>query len=158
MIAILKRMKKIRGLKDSALRIEQGALMEPLAVAQAFVDCINTQDVDGLALLMTQNHRFIDSLGQVVTGRETMRGGWRGYFGMVPDYRLVPELWLCEGPIVVMLGTAGGTYSPDGVRGSEREWSCPAACRALVSGQKVEEWRVSADNEPLRQLMRGSAP
>jgi hypothetical protein len=129
--------------------------MEPLAVAQAFVDRINAQDVDGLAALMTQDHRFIDSLGQVVTGRETLRGGWRGYFSMVQGYRLVPEQWLCDGPTVVMLGTAGGTYSPDGVTG--REWSCPAACRALVSGPLVEEWRVYADNEPLRQLMRGSA-
>ncbi|HEY0557073.1 MAG TPA: nuclear transport factor 2 family protein [Thermoanaerobaculia bacterium] len=131
--------------------------MTPLDVAQAFVDRINAQDVDGLVALMAQDHRFIDSLGQVITGRETMRGGWRGYFGMVQGYRLVPELWLCDGPTVVMLGTAGGTYSPEGALGSGREWSCPAACRALVSGQMVEEWRVYADNEPLRQLMRGSA-
>jgi hypothetical protein len=129
--------------------------MKPLAIAQAFVDRINAHDVDGLAALMTENHRFIDSLGQVVTGRETLRGGWRGYFSMVQGYRLVSELWLCDGPTVVMLGTAGGTYRPEDTLGSGREWSCPAACRALVNGPLVEEWRVYADNEPLRQLMRG---
>jgi hypothetical protein len=138
----------------------------PLAVAQAFVNYINAHDVDGLVALMTPDHRFLDSLGQVVTGREAMHAGWRGYFGMVPDYQLAAESWLCEGPIVVMLGKAGGTYSPDGVRGPSREWSCPAACRALIRGQLVQEWQVFADNEPIRQLMRsrerpaelGSAP
>jgi hypothetical protein len=131
--------------------------MTALAVAQAFADRINAQDIEGLVALMTQDHRFVDSLGQVITGREAMRGGWRAYFGIVHDYRLVPELWLCEGTTVVMVGTAGGRYNPEGALSAGREWSCPAACRALVSGQLVEEWRVYADNEPLRQLMRGSA-
>ena len=131
--------------------------MTPLAVVQAFVNCISAQDVDGLAALMTENHRFIDSLGQTITGREAMRAGWRGYFGMVPDYGLAAESWLCEGPIVAMFGKAGGTYSPDGVRGAAREWSCPGAFRAVVRGELVEEWRVYADNEPIRQLMRSLA-
>jgi SnoaL-like domain len=120
----------------------------PLAVAQAFVHCINTHDVDGLVTLMTEDHRFIDSLGQVVTGRESMRGGWRGYFSMVPDYQLAAESWLCEGPVVVMFGKAGGSYSPDGVRGSAREWSCPTACRALIRDQSVEEWQVCRQRAP----------
>ena len=128
--------------------------MTPLAVAKAFVHYINAHDVDGLAGVMTEDHRFVDSLGQVVTGRESMRAGWLGYFGMVPDYQLAIESWLCEGQVVVALGKAGGTYSPDSVRGPSREWSCPAACCAVVRGTLVEEWRVYADNEPLRRLIR----
>lgn len=31
---------------------------------------------------------FIDSLGAVFTGRETLRQGWRGYFALVADYRI----------------------------------------------------------------------
>lgn len=128
--------------------------MKPITVVQTFIDRINSQDADGLAALITGDHRFVDSLGQTVTGRESMRGGWRAYFGMVPDYTLVAESWLCEGQVVVMFGTAGGSYSPDGVRGEARRWSCPGAFRALVRGEQVEEWRVYADNEPIRQLMR----
>jgi hypothetical protein len=128
--------------------------MTPLQVAQAFVERINSRDVDGLAALMTEDHRFIDSLGQVVTGRETMRQGWKYYFAMVPDYKLAPDSWVSDGPVVVMLGTAGGTYSPDSVQTPERKWSCPAACRARISGALVAEWQVYADNEPLRQVMK----
>ena len=54
-------------------------------VAQSFVRAINRQDADAIAALMTEEHRFIDSLGTVVTGREAVRAGWRGYFRMVPD-------------------------------------------------------------------------
>jgi ketosteroid isomerase-like protein len=129
----------------------------PLQVMQQFVACINRQDVDGLAALMTDDHRFIDSLGQVVTGRENMRQGWKYYFAMVPDYELVPESWMSEGDTAVMLGSAHGSYSPDGVKSPERKWSCPAACRAAVQGGLLAEWRVYADNEPLRQLMKAHA-
>ena len=41
-----------------------------------------------IASLMTADHRFIDSLGDVVEGRDTMREAWKVYFGMVPDYKL----------------------------------------------------------------------
>jgi ketosteroid isomerase-like protein len=129
----------------------------PLQVAQKFVERINAADVAGLATLMTDDHRFIDSLGNVVNGREAMRAGWVGYFGMVPDYRLTAEQWLCDGPVVVMLGTSGGTYSPDGTLQPERRWTTPLAGRATVRGDLVAEWRVYADNEPIRQLMRANS-
>jgi ketosteroid isomerase-like protein len=126
----------------------------PLQVTQRFVERINTADVAGLATLMTEDHRFVDSLGNVVTGREAMKVGWVGYFSMVPDYRLTAQQWLCDGPVVVMLGTASGTYSPDGSLQSERRWTTPVACRAAVRGDLVAEWQVYADNEPIRQMMR----
>ncbi len=131
--------------------------MTPLEVVRTFVGRINARDVDGLAGLMTEDHRFIDSLGQVVSGREAMRAGWGQYFAMVPDYRLLVDEWLCEGAVVVLLGTAGGTYSPDGVLHPQRGWTTPAACRAEVRGRQLAEWRVYADNEPIRQLMKDQA-
>jgi hypothetical protein len=131
--------------------------MSPLQVAQAFVERINARDVVGLAALMTEDHRFIDSLGNVVNGRETMRHGWIGYFAMVPEYHLAADRWLCDGSIVVMVGTASGDYCPDGAAESFGSWSTPAAFRAVVRGDLVAEWQVYADNEPIRQLMRTTA-
>jgi ketosteroid isomerase-like protein len=126
-------------------------------VAKAFVERINAGDVAGLAALMTQDHRFVDSLGNAVTGREAMRQGWVGYFGMVPDYRLVMDDWFCEGSFVVMLGTASGTYSQDGSLKPENRWTTPTAIRAVIREDQVAEWRVYADNEPIRQLMRAGS-
>jgi limonene-1,2-epoxide hydrolase len=134
-------------------------------VAREFVSAINRQDVEGLAGLMTEGHRFVDSLGNAVEGREKMQAAWAAYFLMVPDYSIAVEETYCGGPstpvaaaasaqeIVVMLGVAQGTYSPDGQLKAENRWKTPAAWRALVEDGKVAEWRVYADNEPMRRLM-----
>jgi ketosteroid isomerase-like protein len=123
-------------------------------VARAFVEAINRQDVEGLVALMTEGHRFVDSLGNVVEGREKMRAGWAGYFRMVPDYSVAVEETFCDGAVVAMLGRAAGTYAPDGKLTAENRWGTPAAFTARIEDGKVAEWRVYADNEPMRRLMR----
>ena len=125
-------------------------------VARAFVSAINRQDVEGLAGLMTEGHRFVDSLGNAVEGREKMQAAWAAYFLMVPDYSIAVEESFCDGPVVVMLGVAQGTYAPDGQLKAENRWKTPAAWRALIEDGKVAEWRVYADNEPIRQRMAKS--
>ncbi|MGD0913741.1 MAG: nuclear transport factor 2 family protein [Terracidiphilus sp.] len=124
-----------------------------IIVAQQFVRDLNRQDVDGMAALMTEGHRFIDSLGNVVTGRAQMRAGWAGYFRMVPDYSIAVEEIYCDGPVVILLGTAQGTYSAGGEVRPENRWSTPVALRAYVEDGRIAEWRVYADNEPIRRLM-----
>ncbi len=127
-----------------------------IATAQAFVRAINRQDVEALAELMTAEHRFTDSLGNVVEGREKMRAGWAAYFRMVPDYSLAIEEFYGSGPTVVMLGEAQGTASSDGTLSPENRWKTPAALRAMVVEGLVSEWQVYADNEPIREKMRRS--
>jgi hypothetical protein len=115
---------------------------------------------------MTSGHRFIDSLGNVVEGRERMRAGWAAYFTMVPDYSIAVEEVIPQardsdtqtgsdnsGGVVVILGVARGTYSPDGTLTPENQWKTPIAVRAQVKDGFVAEWRVYADNEPIRALM-----
>ena len=124
------------------------------AVAQAFVRAINRQDVDGLVALMTPAYRFVDSLGNAVEGREKMRGGWAAYFGMVPDYSIAIEETFCDGSVIVMLAVAEGTYAPNGELRLENRWNTPEAIRVHVDDGLVTEWRVYADNEPIRAQMR----
>lgn len=139
-----------------------------IETAKEFVAAINRQDVEGLVALMTEEHCFTDSLGNAARGRESMRQAWTLYFQMVPDYTLEIDETFAQDAAVVMLGTARGTYShafetvqqtgmptPDGTSKYALRWQTPAAVRALVEDGKVAEWRVYADNEPLRKLMRG---
>jgi uncharacterized protein (TIGR02246 family) len=123
------------------------------SIAQAFVRAINRQDSAALAELMTPDHRFIDSLGNVVEGRDKMRAGWAGYFRMVPDYSVAVEETCGDGSVVVLLGVGQGTYAPDGRLTAENRWQTPVAIRAAIEDDKVAEWRVYADNEPMRKLM-----
>jgi len=105
---------------------------------------------------MTNEHRFIDSLGTVVEGRKKMREGWAAYYRMVPDYSVTVEETFSNGPIVVMLGAAQGTYAREGQLRPDDFWQSPAAWRARIEGGKIAEWRVYCDNEPIRRLMAKS--
>ena len=125
----------------------------PESVVLAFVNAINRQDVDALMEMIAPEHRFVDSLGSMVEGREKMRAGWRAYFDMVPDYKIAVEETYRDGSVVVMLGEARGTFAPDGKMRAENRWRTPAAFRALVEKGKFNEWRVFADNEPIRRCM-----
>jgi ketosteroid isomerase-like protein len=125
-----------------------------ISAAHAFVMAINRHDVDELAALMTPEHCFIDSLGNAVAGREKMKAGWAAYFLMVPDYSIAVEETHTDGPVIVMLGVAEGTYAPDGKLKLDNRWKTPAVFRALVEGGLVAEWRVYADNEPIRERIK----
>jgi ketosteroid isomerase-like protein len=129
------------------------AMNSPQSVTNAFVRAINRQDADGVAALMTPGHRFVDSLGNVVEGCEKLRKGWTSYFLMVPDYTLAIEETYESGPVVLLLGMAQGTYAPDGKLSESYAWKTPVAIRAQVEDGLIAEWRVFADNEPIRRLM-----
>jgi ketosteroid isomerase-like protein len=126
---------------------------EPVEVVLRFIDCINAGDVAALAEMMTATHRFIDSEGVEHHGRDRMELGWRDYFRIVPDYAIDVERVFSEGCDVVILGTARGTYSRDGRLSAGDAWSTPAAWYARVEGALVQEWRVYADNDPIRRRM-----
>lgn len=83
-----------------------------------------------------------------------MKAGWEGYFRMVPDYTIEIAETFVDGAVVVMLGSAQGTYSADGVVRPENRWSTPTSWRALIRGSQVAEWRIYADNEPIRQIVK----
>jgi ketosteroid isomerase-like protein len=131
--------------------------MTPQEVTRQFVTAINAHDVEGLTSLMTSDHRFIDSLGTVVEGREAMREGWTFYFSMVPDYRLdISRSFVAEnGKAEAMLvGVASGSYWSNEIKRPDSSWSMPVAVRAVIRDDQVAEWQVYADNEPIREQMR----
>lgn len=132
--------------------------MDPTEVVLRFLDRINDHDVDRLAELMTEDHVFVDSLGQSVRGREKMRDGWRGYFAMCPDYRVSHREVVARENLVGVFGEAGGTIAVKGVLLPENRWRTPAAWQALVEKDRVKEWRVYADNKPVYDILARSSP
>ncbi|MGD0297199.1 MAG: nuclear transport factor 2 family protein [Bryobacteraceae bacterium] len=120
--------------------------MNEIETVLEFMNRINQRDVDKLAELMSEDHIFADSLGNQVKGREKMRGGWRGYYGMCPDYWVSHEEIFRNGNSVAVIGAAGGT-----IKGSQ--WRTPAAWLAVVDQGQVKEWRVYADNKPVYDIL-----
>jgi ketosteroid isomerase-like protein len=132
--------------------------MTPIDVARAFAAAINRRKPQEISALMTEDHTFVDSLGHRVEGRRTMEAGWAGYFRMVPDYSITIAETFTAGDTVIMLGTAQGTYSAAGELLDTNRWSTPAAWRAQIRDSLIYEWRVYADNEPIRRLMAANQP
>jgi ketosteroid isomerase-like protein len=131
----------------------QSAVNLSESVTSAFVRAINRQDAEALATMMTPGHRFVDSLGNLVEGRENMRKAWTGYFQMVPDYTLASDETYANGPVVILMGIAQGTYARGRKIAPADAWRTPIAVRAFVEDGLIAEWRVYADNEPIRKLM-----
>ena len=128
-----------------------------LKIVQKFVACINAHDVDAIVKMMSPKFQFIDSLGGCSSFKQ-MHAGWRQYFTMVPDYWIAVEREVADGKEAILIGRAGGTYAPAGAGlKAENKWETPAVWRAKVSGQELTEWRIYADNEPIRQKMRAAS-
>ncbi|HTX38076.1 MAG TPA: nuclear transport factor 2 family protein [Bryobacteraceae bacterium] len=124
--------------------------MTPHDAVLAFLSAINQRDADRLAERLTEDHEFIDSLGNQVRGREKMRAGWRGYYSLCPDYWVAHEHILAEGNVVAVFGTAGGTIAG-------QSWRTPAAWLATVEDGLVSQWRVYADNKPVYDILAQTA-
>jgi ketosteroid isomerase-like protein len=109
----------------------------------AFIDRINAQDIDGLAELMTGDHRFIDAHGNEVSGREKMAAGWRGYFDWFPVYSIEVNEVFERGDTFAMFGFAGGSFKGR----AEASWRLPAAWKAVVKDGRVALWQVFVDTK-----------
>jgi uncharacterized protein (TIGR02246 family) len=118
-----------------------------------FMERINRRDVDALAALMTDDHVFVDSLGQAVRGRDSMRAGWRGYFAFCPDYWVSHDDIFADGNRVAVFGAAGGTVAADGKMLPENKWRIQASWLAIVEQGLIKEWRVYADNKPVYDIV-----
>jgi ketosteroid isomerase-like protein len=125
----------------------------PVEVVLAFMDRINATDVDGLCAWMTDDHVFVDGLGNRMQGRETMRKGWTSYFAWFPDYQVSHTEIFSHGSIVAAFGSAEGTYALNGKLSKENHWSVPAAWKAIVRDGLIAEWQVYADNQAARKIM-----
>ncbi len=114
---------------------------------QEWLAAINGHDVAAIAVLMTEDFVFVDSLGNRVNGAKSMEAGWRGYFALCPDYWLRGvDVVTGEGKTILIAGEAGGTI--DGER-----WRIPAAWKAVIRDGSVAEWHVFADNKPVYEIL-----
>jgi ketosteroid isomerase-like protein len=133
--------------------------LEPIEVAMDFIKRINAGNVDALCELMTEKHIFQDALGKRFMGRETVRQGWKAYFKTVADYNVRAEEFFQTKNRLAIFGVASGTCcGSDGAKSPERFWQVPAAWGAIVEERQIAEWRVYADNQPLRKLMGDATP
>lgn len=126
--------------------------MTPIEVALAFVDAINSKDIERLAELMIVDHKFIDGDGSEHVGKEPMLEGWKEHFELIPDLTLVVSETYEQTETVVLLGWSSGTFAQDGELKAENAWRVPCAWRVVVSSQKVAVWQLYANQCALHEI------
>jgi ketosteroid isomerase-like protein len=137
-------------------------LLDARAVTLDFVGRINAGDVDGIVALLTEDHEFVDTEGVSNHGRETLRGGWHGYFALFPDYQILVDEILVADSLVTLVGRSTGTLSPhgrevlrraDGSLPPDDELQGPAIWTARIENGLVAQWRVYVDTTETRAAL-----
>lgn len=128
--------------------------MTPLEIAKAFVEAINSKDVEQMTGLMTTNHKFIDGDGSEHSGRVQMSSGWREHFELIPDLNISVYEHFEEGDTVVFLGWTNGTIVENGELKPENAWRIPAAWRVVVESDKVAVWQLYANQYELHRIYK----
>jgi len=106
---------------------------------------INGRDIDALAALMTDDHRFIDTAAATIMGKASALKAWEDFFAAFPDYRNVFDRVEFRGDAVVVAGHS---------KCSDRRLYGPALWQARVKDGKVAEWRVYEDTPENRRQLR----
>lgn len=125
---------------------------EVLNTALSFVENINRHDIDGLCKLMTDDHRFIDSVGIIISGKKEMKKAWQTYFKWFPDYNITIFNTLVTDDSVAFFGIAKGTFDSRFTKDGNK-FEIPASWRAKVKDKKITEWQTVADNEIVRDIL-----
>jgi ketosteroid isomerase-like protein len=117
---------------------------DPKLVVLQFNECINHQDIEGLASLMSDDHMFIDSSNDVYTGKAFMVEGWIEFFESYPDYQNHFSIIESRENLVLVIGRSTCSYAPlDG----------PALWTAKIENDLVAEWRVYLDTSENRAIL-----
>lgn len=134
---------------------EESEQLDVLKTVITFMEKINEHDVNGIADLLSDDHRFTDSMGIVVKGKKEMKHAWKVYFKWFPDYEVTIKNTLLTDDSVGIFGTAKGTFDSDEPIASDK-FEIPAAWRAKVKDNLISEWQVFADNEVVRDIIKGN--
>ena len=126
--------------------------MTPYETAMAFVDAINSKDVDRLVDLMTDDYKFINGDGSEHQGKEHMKAGWKEHLEIIPDLTLSISEHFEENYIVVLLGWSSGTIIQNGELKTENSWRVPSAWRVVVGSGKVAVWQLYANQCALHEI------
>lgn len=120
----------------------------PVAAVIGFIDCINRADIDGLSILMIDDHEL------VVFGEEALRGrapniqAWAGYVAAYPDHVICPRAIAETGDgRVPVLGHTTGSHLG---LADHQERGLSVIWLAEVQDGQLRSWRLLEDSPERR--------
>ena len=119
---------------------------DPKLTALLFNECINSEDIDGMVSLMTDNHSLIcyDEVGTM--NKNTSREAWERFFSGVKNYMNHFTRIESRDNFVIMIGKA--TCSNVESLNINVLWS------ATIENDKLSEWQVYEDTIENRKRLK----
>jgi hypothetical protein len=116
--------------------------LPPVAAVLSFIDGVDRADLDGLAALMSDDHRLVVLDESPLVGRAANVEAWRGYVTSFPEYVICPRHISEAGSQIAVAGTTSGSHLglPDN---EERELG--VIWLAEVTGGRLSRWQVAED-------------
>jgi ketosteroid isomerase-like protein len=112
-----------------------------------FVAAINEHSVDKIYHLMAEDHKFIDSYSNEISGNDKMKAGWIGYFNWFPDYNIeITDLFIKNNTIGAF-GFASGSYHGSKPNDPGNYFRIPAVWKVVIENNKIKLWQVYADTK-----------
>lgn len=134
-----------------------GEVMSMKETVLAFVDRINSHDVEGILQLMSEDYRFVNSAGDSFHGQSFMRDTWQTHFAQYPDFGIrIDRIIADEEQGVAIFGIAHGTYSRQGEMYDENHWEVPAAFLGIARDGRMTHWQVFSDTTMIFDLMKAN--
>jgi ketosteroid isomerase-like protein len=126
--------------------------LPPVAAVISFIDCINRGDIDGLGLLMTDDHELAVFDDEPLCGKAPNIEAWNGYATAFPDYVIYPRVVAEPGQgQVAVLGYTTGSHL--GLSDQE-ERRLSVIWLAETQNGRLRCWRLLEDT-PARRLDLG---
>lgn len=127
---------------------------ENAKTALKFVEAVNSHNLKLISSLMTEEHKFIDSLGKSVKGKKAMTISWGKYFEMFPDYFIRINEIIEKENLVVLIGFAKLSFNESLTKRKTKQIKVHAVWSAKIKNSLVAEWRIYADNSAVTKLMQ----
>ena len=122
-------------------------------IVLSFVKAINDHNVNKIVSLMSDDHIFIDGIGQKVIGKDPMKAGWEAYYKLFPDYMIDVQEITEKGAIFGLFGYAKATYKNQVNKLNTNFWRTPASWKAIVENNKIKLWQVYCDYSELLKII-----
>lgn len=120
----------------------------------AFIDYVNSHDIEGLGSLLSEEYLYIDPKGNFFKGRDKIKEALTQYFKWFPDYRIECSLLLKEENVIGLFGCASGTPLIGGTLDHCRHWSIPAAWRITFREGLISEWQVYCETGKILDIIK----
>jgi peptidase E len=125
-----------------------------VAFINEFINYINDHKIDKLIEFIGDETVFKDSLGIYVDGKSEIKKAWNTLFSLFPDYTIKVDEIVNKKDTIGIFGTASGTYLNNNELSGVDSFRIPASWKVVVKNNRIIEWQVYADNEPVRNIIK----